>query len=235
MGVHPRRDHALRRACARCREVVAKQGAGPGCVDQQDVLVGVRAAPRRVGDEPARRATSMVRPDGERVPLDRWQTDFLASRSGTIWGGTAQVQRNIVGERVLGLPKEPGVGKVSRVNLRGTCRGRHRRGPRHRTRARARAGRGRARKVVVNDLGGSVDGTRLPTPGPRNDVVDEITALRRRGDRQHRRRRGLGRRAADSSHTRDRARSARSTSSSTTPASCATACSSTWTKPSGTR
>jgi alkylation response protein AidB-like acyl-CoA dehydrogenase len=38
---------------------------------------------------------------------DRWQSDFLTSRSVTIWGGTAQVQRNIVGERVLGLPKDP--------------------------------------------------------------------------------------------------------------------------------
>jgi alkylation response protein AidB-like acyl-CoA dehydrogenase len=40
--------------------------------------------------------------------LDRWQMSFLSARSSTIWGGTAQVQRNIVGERVLGLPKEPG-------------------------------------------------------------------------------------------------------------------------------
>ena len=54
-----------------------------------------------------RGAQSMVRPDGEHYSLDRWQSDFLTSRSGTIWGGTAQVQRNIVGERVLGLPKEP--------------------------------------------------------------------------------------------------------------------------------
>ena len=38
---------------------------------------------------------------------DRWTSNFLATRSVTIWGGTAQVQRNIVGERVLGLPKEP--------------------------------------------------------------------------------------------------------------------------------
>ncbi len=36
-----------------------------------------------------------------------WVGTFLNARAGTIYAGTSQVQRNIIGEMVLGLPKEP--------------------------------------------------------------------------------------------------------------------------------
>ena len=81
-------------------EVVAKKEPGPAASINKmfwseysqrflEILMHVRGA------------DAMANPD------DKWTQSFLSSRSSTIWGGTAQVQRNIVGERVLALPKEP--------------------------------------------------------------------------------------------------------------------------------
>jgi alkylation response protein AidB-like acyl-CoA dehydrogenase len=49
----------------------------------------------------------LVRPDGPGYPVNEWQDAFLVAHSGTIYAGTSEVQRNIIGEGVLGLPREP--------------------------------------------------------------------------------------------------------------------------------
>ena len=80
---------------------------------------GPEASIRKVfADEHGRRvmelALDLVGPGGmlsEPGPFggeqDMWRYGFLFSPALTIGGGTAEVQRNIIGERVLGLPAEP--------------------------------------------------------------------------------------------------------------------------------
>ena len=48
-------------------------------------------------------AAGMLVRDGD---LDEWQRLFLFSRADTIYGGSNEVQRNIIAERTLGLPRE---------------------------------------------------------------------------------------------------------------------------------
>jgi alkylation response protein AidB-like acyl-CoA dehydrogenase len=48
-------------------------------------------------------ARSMITPPGD---FDQWQRLYLFSRADTIYGGSNEVQRNIIAERTLGLPRE---------------------------------------------------------------------------------------------------------------------------------
>ena len=56
-------------------------------------------------------ALDLMGPDamitGPDYDLDAEHRTFLFSRSETIYGGSNEIQRNIIGERVLGLPPEP--------------------------------------------------------------------------------------------------------------------------------
>jgi alkylation response protein AidB-like acyl-CoA dehydrogenase len=49
--------------------------------------------------------SQLVRGSRRAVDNGRWQRAFLWSRAGTIYAGSSEIQRNIIAERVLGMPK----------------------------------------------------------------------------------------------------------------------------------
>lgn len=57
------------------------------------------------GDE-TRRGIGASAP-GTPNTIANWINSFLVARAGTIYAGSTEVQKGIIGERVLGLPKEP--------------------------------------------------------------------------------------------------------------------------------
>ena len=52
-------------------------------------------------------AARILGADATLDPHGEWQTLFLTAPSISIRGGTDEIQRNIIGERILGLAEEP--------------------------------------------------------------------------------------------------------------------------------
>jgi alkylation response protein AidB-like acyl-CoA dehydrogenase len=82
----------------------ALSGAQPGPESSVRKLLGVEHDQRvsEVGLSLLGAASSAI--DGDAAS---WLGGFLSNRCLTIAGGTSEVQRNVIGERLLGLPKDP--------------------------------------------------------------------------------------------------------------------------------
>jgi alkylation response protein AidB-like acyl-CoA dehydrogenase len=92
---------------ARARSAaLARQGRPEAAASGEKICEGaaVRAA--------AAVALDLKGPEGALAADDAWSTLFLTGPSLSIRGGTDEIQRSIVGERVLGLPPEPRVDKT---------------------------------------------------------------------------------------------------------------------------
>ncbi|HEV3290621.1 MAG TPA: acyl-CoA dehydrogenase family protein, partial [Streptosporangiaceae bacterium] len=80
-------------------------GTEPGATGSVRKLLGMRHA-QRVAEE----CWSLTGPDGA-VGDARWSRAVLFTRALTIGGGTTDIQLNIIGERILGLPRDPEPGR----------------------------------------------------------------------------------------------------------------------------
>ena len=65
------------------------------------------SAHRRIGELAMRAMGPASELVGDDYELDRLQQVLLASRAESIYGGTTQIQLNLLAERTLGLPREP--------------------------------------------------------------------------------------------------------------------------------
>ncbi|UDY35046.1 acyl-CoA dehydrogenase [Dermatobacter hominis] len=79
-------------------------GAPPGAEASVRKLLGVEHDQRT-----QELGLRLLGPEGATTvgPAAQWTFGFLANRCLTIAGGTSEIQRNVIGERLLGLPRDP--------------------------------------------------------------------------------------------------------------------------------
>jgi len=85
-------------ALARRIESVRAAGRDPGALPSVNKLWWP-AAHQRMAE------TGLLRPVGRGADPGHWYRQWLATRPESIYGGAAQIQRNIIAERFLGLPR----------------------------------------------------------------------------------------------------------------------------------
>ena len=97
---------AARYVDARLLELLAKRSLGAALAGQAPGAEGsvIKLAWSRSEQRLAATAVDVLGVEALGGP---WASGLLASRSLTIAGGTTEVNKNIIGERVLGLPREP--------------------------------------------------------------------------------------------------------------------------------
>jgi alkylation response protein AidB-like acyl-CoA dehydrogenase len=98
-----------------CREVVQRAEASTaGVADASIVKLSYSELLQRMTDFGAeivglRGHTELAKPMSSGWESGSWVLDFIGSWEWTIPGGTSEIQRTIIGERGLGLPREPSV------------------------------------------------------------------------------------------------------------------------------
>ena len=74
--------------------------------DLGELAMAVQGAPGLIAPDATTEGVPNDITAPDRVELGEWQRLFLFSRADTIYGGSNEVQRTIIAERVLGLPRE---------------------------------------------------------------------------------------------------------------------------------